>query len=53
MLPVETSRLPDFERTRAFCVKCRYEEARIRALYTTGDDKVVFREVLNLGWNTI
>ena len=48
MLLVETSGLPDFERTRAFYVKCGYkEEARIRDFYATGDDKVVFRRVLN------
>lgn len=48
MLLVETSGLPDFERTRRFYVKCGYEEeARIRDFYATGDDKVVFRKVLN------
>jgi ribosomal protein S18 acetylase RimI-like enzyme len=48
MLLVETSGLPDFDRTRAFYVKCGYqEEARIRDFYTTGDDKIVFRKVLN------
>lgn len=48
MLLVETSGLPSFERTRAFYAKCGYEEeARIRDFYTTGDDKVVFRKVLN------
>ncbi|MBW4546989.1 MAG: GNAT family N-acetyltransferase [Symplocastrum torsivum CPER-KK1] len=48
MLLVETSGLPDFERTRAFYAKCGYEEeARIRDFYAAGDDKVVFRRVLN------
>ncbi|MBD3885426.1 GNAT family N-acetyltransferase [Phormidium tenue FACHB-886] len=50
MLLVETSGLPDFERTRTFYVKCGYEEeARIRDFYATGDDKVVFRKVLYTG----
>lgn len=49
MLLVETSGLPDFERTRRFYMKCGCEEeARIRDFYTTGDDKVVFRKVLNM-----
>ena len=48
MLLVETSGLPEFERTRAFYRQCGYEEeARIRDFYATGDDKVVFRKVLN------
>lgn len=48
MLMVETSGLPDFEHTRAFYAKCGYEEeARIRDFYAAGDDKVVFRKVLN------
>jgi GNAT superfamily N-acetyltransferase len=48
MLLVETSGLPEFERTRAFYAKCGYEEeARIRDFYAVGDDKVVFRKVLN------
>ncbi|WP_026734874.1 GNAT family N-acetyltransferase [Fischerella sp. PCC 9605] len=48
MLLVETSGLPGFERTRAFYAKCGYEEeARIRDFYAAGDDKVVFRKVLN------
>ncbi len=50
MLLVETSGLPGFERTRAFYAKCGYEEeARIRDFYAAGDDKVVFRKVLNAG----
>ena len=48
MLLVETSGLPDFDRTRKFYIKCGYEEeARIRDFYATGDDKVVFRKVLD------
>lgn len=48
MLIVETSGLPAFERTRRFYVKCGYnEEARIRDFYGIGDDKIVFRKVLN------
>ncbi|MFQ4145362.1 GNAT family N-acetyltransferase [Chlorogloeopsis sp. ULAP02] len=48
VLLVETSGLPSFERTRAFYAKCGYEEeARIRDFYAAGDDKVVFRKVLN------
>lgn len=47
LLLVETSGLPEFERTRAFYVKCGYEEeARIRDFYDAGDDKVVFRKTL-------
>ncbi|PMB51914.1 GNAT family N-acetyltransferase [Fischerella thermalis CCMEE 5201] len=48
ILLVETSGLPSFERTRAFYAKCGYEEeARIRDFYAAGDDKIVFRKVLN------
>ncbi len=48
MLLVETSGLPDFEPIRKFYVKCGYEEeARIRDFYATGENKVVFRKVLN------
>ncbi|MBD1871616.1 GNAT family N-acetyltransferase [Oculatella sp. FACHB-28] len=47
MLVVETSGMPDFERTRTFYAKCGYEEeARIRDFYTTGDDKIVYRKML-------
>jgi ribosomal protein S18 acetylase RimI-like enzyme len=50
MLLVETSGLPEFDRARAFYTKCGYEEeARIRDFYAVGDDKVVFRKVLNAG----
>jgi ribosomal protein S18 acetylase RimI-like enzyme len=49
MLLVETSGVPDFERTRAFYIKCGYEkEACIRDFYATSDDKIVFRKVLNM-----
>ncbi|MEA5464539.1 GNAT family N-acetyltransferase [Leptothoe sp. PORK10 BA2] len=47
MLIIDTSGVPEFERTRAFYAKCGYEaEARIRDFYAVGDDKVVFRKVL-------
>ncbi|MFB2976363.1 GNAT family N-acetyltransferase [Microseira sp. BLCC-F43] len=47
LLLVETSGLPDFERTRAFYRKCGYEqEARIRDFYKAGDDKIVYRKAL-------
>lgn len=48
LLLVETSGLPEFDRTRAFYLKCGYhEEARIREFYQAGEDKIVFRKVLN------
>ena len=48
VLLVETSGLPSFDRTRSFYKKCGFEEeARIRDFYAAGDDKVVFRKVLN------
>ncbi|MBD2294480.1 GNAT family N-acetyltransferase [Anabaena sphaerica FACHB-251] len=48
MLVVETSGLPEFERTRAFYGKYGFqEEARIRDFYAAGDDKIVFRKLLN------
>ena len=47
VLLVETSGLPDFERTRRFYRKCGYdEEARIRDFYKAGDDKIVYRKAL-------
>ena len=47
LLLVETSGLPNFERTRAFYRKQGYEEeARIREFYKAGDDKIIFRKVL-------
>lgn len=48
VLLVETSSLPTYERARTFYAKCGYEEeARIRDFWATGDDKIVFRKVLN------
>lgn len=47
LLLVETSSLDDFERSRAFYLKCGYEtEARIREFYQSGEDKIVFRKLL-------
>ena len=47
ILLVETSGLPDFERTRAFYRNNGYdEEARIRDFYEAGNDKIVFRKAL-------
>jgi len=47
ILLVETSGLPNFERTRSFYRKQGYdEEARIREFYKAGDDKVIFRKKL-------
>ncbi|MGB3682270.1 MAG: GNAT family N-acetyltransferase [Rubrobacteraceae bacterium] len=48
LLLVETSALARYDRTRAFYVKCGYEEeARIRDYWEAGDDLVVFRKALN------
>lgn len=45
VLLVETSGLPDFERTRTFYRGLGYEqEARIREFYAAGEDKIVFRK---------
>ncbi len=50
VLLVETSGVPEFERTRAFYRDLDYdEEARIRDFYAAGDDKVVFRKALHRG----
>jgi ribosomal protein S18 acetylase RimI-like enzyme len=50
VLLVETSGLPDFERTRAFYRRIGYEqEARIRDFYQAGEDKIVFRKALTAG----
>jgi len=50
LLLIATSGLPSYTRTRRFYVKCGYEEeARIRDYYTTGEDMVMFRKVLNFG----
>lgn len=48
VLLVETSGLPEFERTRAFYTSNGYgEEARIRDFYQAGEDKVIFRKALH------
>jgi ribosomal protein S18 acetylase RimI-like enzyme len=48
LLLVETSALPQYDRTRAFYAKLGYEEeARIRDYWAAGDDLVVFRKALN------
>lgn len=47
LLLVDTSSSPQYDRTRAFYVKCGYEkEARIRDYWMAGDDLVVFRKDL-------
>lgn len=47
VLIVETSGLPDFDRTRAVYKALDYEEvARIPEFYTAGEDKVVFWKLL-------
>ncbi len=47
ILIVETSGVPEFERTRTFYERLGYDrEARIREFYAPGDDKVVFRKAL-------
>lgn len=47
MLLVETSGLPEFERTRMFYVQNGFTvEARIRDFYDDGEDKIVFRKRL-------
>jgi len=47
VLLVETSGLEEFEYVRAFYRKLGYdEEARIRAFYKAGDDKIIFRKAL-------
>ncbi len=48
ILLVETSGLPEFERTRAFYRRIGYaEEGRIRDFYKQGEDKVIFRKALS------
>jgi ribosomal protein S18 acetylase RimI-like enzyme len=48
ILLVETSGLPEFERTRRFYSGLNYEvEARIRDFYRHGDDKIIFRKALD------
>lgn len=47
ILIVETSGLPEFDRTRSFYERLGYDrEACIREFYAPGDDKVVFRRAL-------
>ena len=47
LILVETSSLPDFERTRDFYKKLSYQqEAQIREFYQAGEDKIVFRKLL-------
>lgn len=47
ILLVETSGVPEFERTRGFYDMLGYNrEARIRDYYAAGDDKVIFRKAL-------
>jgi ribosomal protein S18 acetylase RimI-like enzyme len=47
LLLVETSGLPEFDRTRDFYHAVGFaEEARIRDFYQAGEDKVVFRKKL-------
>jgi ribosomal protein S18 acetylase RimI-like enzyme len=48
ILLVETSGLPEFERTRQFYRQAGYiEEARIREFYKAGEDKIVFWKAIN------
>ena len=43
ILLVETSGLPEFERTRAFYIQNEYRmEARITEFYAKGEDKIIF-----------
>ncbi|MGD1875473.1 MAG: GNAT family N-acetyltransferase [Mastigocoleus sp.] len=47
LLLVETSGLPNFQKTRKFYYKQGYEEeAKIRDYYKPGDDKIIFRKAL-------
>jgi len=47
LLLVETSGLPEFDRTRSFYEMLGYErEAQIRDYYAAGDDKIIFRKRL-------
>ncbi len=49
ILIVETSGLPEFERTRRFYDHCQYERmAVIRDFYKDGDDKVIFWKKLKV-----
>lgn len=47
-LLVETSGLPSFERTRAFYRRLGYDQVgQVPDFYKPGDDKIVFRKMLN------
>ena len=47
ILIVETSALPEFERTRSFYTHIGYiEEGRVRDYWASGDDLVIFRKHL-------
>jgi ribosomal protein S18 acetylase RimI-like enzyme len=47
LLLVETSGLPNFDKTRDFYLKNNYEqEATIREYYKEGDDKIIYRKKL-------
>ena len=48
LLLVDTSDLPEFERTRSFYRQCGYEEeARIREFYQAGEGKILFRKAVS------
>jgi ribosomal protein S18 acetylase RimI-like enzyme len=48
VLLVETSGLPEYERTRQFYARNAYtQEARIRDFYKAGDDKIIFWKLLS------
>ena len=48
ILLVETSGLESFEGTREFYRKCGYDrEAQIREFYQAGEDKIIFRKLLD------
>lgn len=48
LLLVETSSLPEFEKTRGFYRRIGFEEeARIRDFYAAGEDKVVFYRLID------
>lgn len=47
LLLVETSSLPEYEKTRRFYYTLGYrEEGRIREFYQQGEDKIIFRKAL-------